>query len=136
MPTYYVQQGITFGVTDVLMYELLRKPNDDRRKRSLFKLSDAHGLVLLPGVGEMFRVESKYRKPALSVLRARRLELTPGSDSSSEPFPLTASEMRASVPCSDVFAPKYSYNFPPFSNAVRGKKLHVARDALETLGKL
>ena len=92
---YHVQQGVTFGVTDVLMYELMRKSNDDQRKRSLFKLSDAHGLVLLPGVGQMIRAEGKYRKPALSVLRARRLDITTGSGSSQKPFSMTASEMRA-----------------------------------------
>jgi hypothetical protein len=92
---YHVQQGITFGVTDVLMYELMRKSNDDQRKRSLFKLSDVQGLVLLPGVGQMFRAEGKYRKPALSILRARRLKITPGSESSEEPFSMTASEMCA-----------------------------------------
>ena len=91
---YHVQQGITFGVTDVLMYELMRKSNDDHRRRSLYKLSDVQGLVLLPGVGEMFRAEGKYRKPALSVLRARRLKITPGSESSDVPFSMTASEMR------------------------------------------
>lgn len=91
---YYAQTGITFGVTDVLMYELMRKRDDDQRTRSLFKLSDVQELVLLPGVGEMFREEGETRKPASSVLKARRPKITPDSESS-EPFPLTPSEMRA-----------------------------------------
>jgi len=91
---YHAQQGIIFGVTDVLMFELMRKPGDDHRKRSLFKLSEVQGLVLLPGAGEMFRAESKFRRPAPSVLRARRLEITPSSDSNG-PFPMTPAETRA-----------------------------------------
>lgn len=92
---YYANNGITFVVPEVLMYELMRKRNDDQRRRSLFKLRDVDGgLVRIPGVGELFRTESSSLKPAPSVLKARPVKITPVAGSN-DPFPMTPSELRA-----------------------------------------
>lgn len=91
---YYAQKGIIFGVTDVLKFELMRKSNDAQRTRSLLKLSEVQELVLLPGVGEMFRAESANREPAPSIMIARRLNVTPLPDSDN-PFALTPAEKLA-----------------------------------------
>ena len=90
---FYGLNGIVFGVPEVLIYELMRKSDDDQRTRSLLKLSAIRGLLRLPSVGEMFRAEGEKRKPAPSALRAQRLWVTPLSESSN-PFALTPAERR------------------------------------------
>jgi hypothetical protein len=73
---FYAKHGLIFGVTDVLQYEHFRKW-DRRRFANLVKLKAIETrLVSLPGIGEMFRAESKNRKPASQVLRIKRITLT------------------------------------------------------------
>ena len=73
---FYVKHGWIFGVTETLQYEHFRKW-DRWRFANLVKLKaiEKH-IVLLPGIGEMFRAESKKLKPASQVLRIKRLVLT------------------------------------------------------------
>jgi hypothetical protein len=73
---FYVKHGWIFGVTETLQYEHFQKW-DRWRFANLVKLKaiEKH-IVLLPGIGEMFRAESKKRKPASQVLRVKRIALT------------------------------------------------------------
>ncbi len=73
---FYVKHGWIFGVTEILQYEHFRKW-DRWRFANLVKLKaiEKH-IVLLPGIGEMFRAESKKRKPASQVLRIKGIVLT------------------------------------------------------------
>jgi hypothetical protein len=67
---FYVQNGWTFAMPEVLMYEHFRK-RDDPRIANIFKLHSIEKRVFkLPGIGEMFRMEGKTRKPAITTLRA------------------------------------------------------------------
>jgi hypothetical protein len=62
---YYAQNGWVFAIPEVLMYEHFRK-RDRRRIANLFKLrSIERSLVLLPGIGEMFRKRSDDASPRL-----------------------------------------------------------------------
>jgi hypothetical protein len=72
---YYVQRGWLFGIADVLWYEHLRKW-DRWRFANLVKLKSVEKhLVLLPGMGEMFRAESEKLKPASQVLGTKQVVL-------------------------------------------------------------
>ena len=73
---FYAKHGWIFGVTETLQYEHFRKW-DRWRFANLVKLKaiEKH-IVLLPGIGEMFRAESNNRKPASQVLRIKGLVLT------------------------------------------------------------
>jgi hypothetical protein len=84
---YYVQMGWTFGLTEALMHEHFRK-RDSRRIANLFKLHSIKSVVLLPGIGEMFRSEAKTFKPARKTMPARRVEFTPQMGPSGEYFEL------------------------------------------------
>jgi hypothetical protein len=85
---YYVQMGWTFGLTEALMHEHFRK-RDPRRIANLFKLHSIEGgVVLLPGIGEMFRSEAKTLKPACKTMPAKRVEFTPQKGPSGEYFEL------------------------------------------------
>lgn len=85
---YYAQQGWTFGLPEVLMYEHFRK-RDQRRIANLFKLHSIEAsIVLLPGIGEMFRSEAKTLKPARTTMRAKRIEFTIQKGPSGEYFEL------------------------------------------------
>jgi hypothetical protein len=85
---YYVQMGWTFGLTEALMHEHFRK-RDPRRIVNLFKLHSIEGgVVLLPGIGEMFRSEAKTLKPASKTMLAKRVEFTPQKGPSGEYFEL------------------------------------------------
>ncbi len=71
---FYVQNGWTFAMPEVLMYEHFRK-RDDRRIANIFKLHSIEKHVFqLPGIGEMFRMEGKTLKPAITTLRAKTIE--------------------------------------------------------------
>ena len=85
---YYAQRGWTFGLTEALMHEHFRK-RDARRIANLFKLHSIEGsVVLLPGIGEMFRSEAKTLKPACATMQAKRIEFTPQKGPSGEYFEL------------------------------------------------
>jgi len=78
---HYVQNGWLFAVpdifSDIFFYEHLRKW-DEWRLANLRKLKAIEKrLFLLPGIGEMFRAESQFLKPATEVMRMgkRRLVL-------------------------------------------------------------
>src|SRR5579862_4761282 len=73
---FYGKHGWIFGVTPTLQYEHFRKW-DRWRFANLVKLKaiEKH-IVLLPGIGEMFRAESKNRKPASQVVLIKRITLT------------------------------------------------------------
>lgn len=84
----YAQTGWTFGLTEALMHEHFRK-RDVRRIANLFKLLRIESsVVLLPGIGEMFRAEAKALRPARTTMRAKRIELTPQKGPSGEYFEL------------------------------------------------
>jgi hypothetical protein len=71
---YYAQKGWIFAIPEVLMYEHFRK-RDPRRIANFFKLhSIEDSLVVLPGIGEMFRAETNTHRPASTILRARRVK--------------------------------------------------------------
>ncbi len=73
---YYTQQGWVFVIADVFWYEHLRKW-DRGRFSNLVKLKGIENkILLLPGIGEMFRAESSSKKPASQVLHFRKLTLT------------------------------------------------------------
>jgi len=85
---YYAQKGWIFGAPEVLMYEHFRK-RDQRRFANLFKLHSIEGnVVLLTGIGEMFRREAKTLRPACATMRAKRIEFTPQKGPSGEYFEL------------------------------------------------
>ena len=84
----YAQNGWTFGLTEALLHEHFRK-RDAKRIANLFKLHSIEGnIVLLPGIGEMFRSEAKALKPAFATMRAKRIQLTPQKGPSDEYFEL------------------------------------------------
>jgi hypothetical protein len=81
---HYALNGWTFGVTDALLHEHLRK-RDARRIRNLFKLHVIQeSIVRLPGIGEMFRSEARTLKPACMTMLAKMIELTPQEGPSGE----------------------------------------------------
>jgi hypothetical protein len=70
----YAYNGWSFGITEVLMHEHLRK-RDARRVANLFKLHSIEDrLFLLPGMGQMFQAESRTRQAAPRVLRAKSIK--------------------------------------------------------------
>jgi hypothetical protein len=72
---FYVQNGWLFAVPDIFFYEHLRKW-DEWRLANLRKLKTIESrVVLLPGIGEMFRAESRFLKPATQVIRMERKRL-------------------------------------------------------------
>jgi len=72
-----VQQGWVFGIADVFWYEHFRKW-DPWRLANLVKLKSIEkSLVLLPGIGEMFRAEAQKHRPASQVLVGKRVTLNP-----------------------------------------------------------
>jgi hypothetical protein len=90
---YYAQKGWTFGVPEVLMYEHFRK-RDARRTANLFKLhSVENSLVIIPGIGEMFRAEVKTLSPSPMVMRAKLVKLIVRRGPSGEYFELGAQEL-------------------------------------------
>jgi hypothetical protein len=85
---YYAQNGWIFGAPEVLMYEHFRK-RDQRRIGNLFKLYSIEGsVVFLPGIGEMFRSETKTLKPACTTMRAKGIEFIIQKGASGEYFEL------------------------------------------------
>jgi hypothetical protein len=85
---YYAQNGWTFGLPEVFMYEHFRK-RDARRIANLFKLHSIEGsIVLLPGIGEMFREEARTLMPARTTMRASGLEFKIHKGPSGEYFEL------------------------------------------------
>jgi hypothetical protein len=92
---FYAQKGWKFGVTEALMHELLRK-RDDWRIANLHKLhSIQKALVLLPGIGEMFRAEATFLKPASVAMKAKTIELIAERDMAGEFFTLTGETLRS-----------------------------------------
>ena len=74
---YYVQEEWVFGIADVFWYEHFRKW-DEWRLANLIKLKSIEkSLVLLPGIGEMFRAEAQKHRPATQVLVGKRVILNP-----------------------------------------------------------
>src|SRR5579859_4935973 len=70
----YAQNGWTFAMPEVLMYEHFRK-RDGWRIANIFKLNRVEKrLFRLPGIGEMFREEAKTLKPAITTLRAENIQ--------------------------------------------------------------
>ena len=91
---YYALVGWRFGISEVLIYELLRK-EDGQRTADLRKLHRIQkNLVLLPGVGEMFRAEIRAKKPAPSSLPGHRVRLLVSTSSSGESFSLGDNERK------------------------------------------
>jgi len=94
---YYVQQGWTFALPEVLMFELLYK-RDRWRLADLFKLHRVeHNLVLLPGIGAMLRAEAEHLKPATTVLKAKSVQFIVAKDASGEYFDLDDPKTLAST---------------------------------------
>ena len=92
---YYVQQGWTFGITDVLMHELLRK-RDKWRIKNLFKLHKIESnLRMLPGIGPMFHAETNELRPASQILRAKRVKFVVKKGPSGEFFEMDRESMRS-----------------------------------------
>jgi hypothetical protein len=92
---YYAQTGWIFGLTEVLMHEHFRK-RDARRIANLFKLrSIEKNLVLLPGIGEMFRAEKRNLKPAPKVLPAKAIKFIVERGPSGEFFELDGNALRS-----------------------------------------
>jgi len=92
---FRVQNGWRFALPETLMHELLRK-RDHRRIANLFKLhSIEKALVLLPGIGEMFRAEAEKLKPAQDVLRGKFVSLRVQRGLSGEYFELTGDALRS-----------------------------------------
>jgi hypothetical protein len=92
---YYAQRGWTFGLTEALMHEHFRK-RDPRRIANLFKLHSIDGsIVLLPGIGEMFRSEAKTLKLACTTMRAERIEFRIQKGTSGEYFELDGRALRS-----------------------------------------
>jgi hypothetical protein len=90
---YRVQKGWVFGVPEVFMYEHFRK-RDPRRIANLFKLHTIEGsVVLLPGIGEMFRTEAKRLLPACITMRANAAKFTVQKGPSGEYFELDGSSL-------------------------------------------
>ncbi len=74
---YYVQNGWIFGIVDAFWYEHFRKW-DEWRLANLVKLKSIEkSLILLPGIGEMFRAEAQKLRPASQVLVGKRVTLNP-----------------------------------------------------------
>jgi hypothetical protein len=72
---YYIQKGLLFAVPDLLFYEHLRKW-DAWRLANFRKLKAIESrVVLLPGIGEMIRTESRYLKPATQVIGVEKKRL-------------------------------------------------------------
>ena len=92
---YHAQHGVTFVVPEALLYELRRK-QDKRRTADLMKLHLVErSVIILPGIGEMFRAKTREHRPAQSVLRAKRVEFLVTRASSGKIFPLTDRERRS-----------------------------------------
>jgi len=92
---YYAQKGWIFGLPEVLMYEHFRK-RDRRRIANLFKLHSIEGsIVLLPGIGEMFRSEAETLKPACATMRTKKIQFTIQKGPSGECFELDGSSLIA-----------------------------------------
>ena len=92
---YYAQQRWIFGVTETLMFELLRK-DDPKRIPNLLKLHKVEdNLMILPGIGEMFRAEGESREPAATVLVAKRVRLIVEKGPSGEYFELAGDTLTA-----------------------------------------
>lgn len=71
---YLVQNGWVFAIPEVMMYEHLRK-EDPRRTANMFKLHAIEkSIVILAGIGEMFRAEAQQLRPATQILCAKRME--------------------------------------------------------------
>ena len=91
----YARQGWTFGVTEVLIHEQLRK-RDDCRITNFFKLhSIERSLRFLPGIGEMMRAETKLLKPASTILSAKVMQFTLVQGPSGELFELDEPSQRS-----------------------------------------
>jgi len=79
---FRVRQGWVFAIPDVLWYEHFRKW-DRKRWANLRKLKSIEKrLVLLPGIGEMFRAEASLLKPAPQCFGFRGVEFEAALDSS------------------------------------------------------
>jgi hypothetical protein len=92
----YAQQGWIFAITEVLMHEQLRKTDEGWRKTNFFKLHKIQkSLRLLPGIGEMFRAETKWRKPASHILSSKYIDFTPVQGPSGEYFELDEKSARS-----------------------------------------
>lgn len=92
---YYAQKKWTFGITEVLIHEHLRK-RDARRIANLFKLhSIEDSIVLLPGMGEMFRAEGTSLKPASKVLRAKSVNFRTERGPTGQFFELDGNALRS-----------------------------------------
>jgi hypothetical protein len=95
---YYVNNGWLFAVPEIFFYEHLRKW-DEWRLANLRKLKAIESrVVLLPGVGEMFRAESRDLKPAKQVIRmdTKRLVLNERFNSRGAFFQLDGETKRIS----------------------------------------
>ncbi len=91
----YARQGWTFGVTEVLIHEQLRK-RDDGRNTNFFKLhSIERSLRFHPGIGEMMRAETKLLKPASTILTTKVVQFTPVEGPSGELFELDEPSQRS-----------------------------------------
>lgn len=85
---YYVQHGWIFAVPEVLWHEHFRKW-DKRRHANIVKLKGIEKtLILLPGIGEMFRAEGEKLKPASQVLSGKKITINPKFASGGEFFEL------------------------------------------------
>lgn len=103
---FYVQNGWTFAMPEVLMYEHFRK-RDDRRIANIFKLHSIEKRVFrLPGIGEMFRMEGRRRKPAITTLQAKTVEFIVQKGPSGEYFELDGESLMLTEERSEQLAAK------------------------------
>lgn len=113
------------------MHEQLRKTDEGWRKTNFFKLHKIEkSLRMLPGIGEMFRAETKWLKPATDILRAKLVELTPVQGPSGEYFELDSrsklslrrEEAEYRKRCEDMIAVWRDFDQIPELNNTAGRK--------------
>jgi hypothetical protein len=103
---FYTRNGWTFAIPEVLMYEHFRK-RDGWRIANIFKLHRVEkSLFLLPGIGEMFRIEAKKLKPAITTLRAENIQFIAQKGPSGEFFELDGESLTQTEERSEQLAAK------------------------------
>ena len=102
------------------MHEHFRK-RDPRRIANLFKLHSIEGsIVLLPGIGEMFRSEAKMLKPACTTMRAKRIEFTIQKGPSGEYFELDCRSLMSTEERSSELKVKLRNLIDAWQSSLRG----------------
>ena len=148
---FYVQKGWVFVIPEVLWYEHFRTW-DQRRFANLRKLKSVEkDIVLLPGIGEMFRAEARERKPASQALGMKTAVLNKKLFANSQFFELDEKTRRTSAERTVELEDKLDLmvelwtayrQFPEFENAksedmpgiVRAKSIQIRDDRNDMRG--